>query len=301
MSSLKLIKSRIKSVKNTKKVTKTMELISAIKLQKAVDYALNVKKYSEELAKVAHKAGINYYQLQKEVNVSTDMPKSKLAIVISADRGLAGSYLGNLRRFLVEDFKVSGKADSVILVGKKLFGFLKKQEIKVDAVYKFSEYQDIEKLANDIFKLVYEKYEKNSITSAEIIFTKFHTISKQTIEKVSLISEFNNELEEESDEKEQIDMESSSDEVLDYLQSETLRLKIHSAIAGAIASEHLNRMIAMKNATEASQEIIDALQLIYNKTRQANITREIIEIISGMQDDEQIKNTVSINKIFLNL
>lgn len=303
MSSLKLIKNRIKSVKNTKKVTKTMELISAIKLQKAVDYALNVKKYSEELEKVAQKAGINNYKPKKEASVNTDMPKSKLSIVISSDRGLAGSYLGNLRRFIFEDFKINRKPDNVILVGKKLFGFLKKLEVCVDAVYKLSEYQDIEKLANDIFKLVYEKYETNSISSAEIIFTKFHTISKQTIEKVSLISdsEFNHELAQESHEKKQIDMESSTEEVIGYLRSETLRLAIHSAIAGAIASEHINRMIAMKNATEASQEIIDALQLIYNKTRQSNITKEIIEIISGMQDDEQIKNTVSINKIFLNL
>lgn len=298
MSSLKVIKSRIKSVKSTKKVTKTMELISAIKLQKAVDYAINVKKYSDELDIIANKAGVGSQPIFKESAKS----KSKLAIIISADRGLAGSYLGNLKRFLFKYFGTNTKPDSIIIIGKKLFSFLKKQGHVVEAVYKFSDHQDIEELANVVFQFVNEKLELNQLSSAEIIFTKFHTISKQTIEQVQLISkkdEDDNDLNEEYND--QVDLESSSDEVLNYLKSETLRIKIHSAIAGAIASEHLNRMIAMKNATEASQEIIDALQLVYNKTRQANITREIIEIISGMQDDEKVSNVVSINKIVLNL
>lgn len=295
MSSLKQIKTRIKSVKNTKKVTKTMELISAIKLQKAVDYALSIKRYSDELDSVVNK--VNIHEAQKKIFSSES--KNNLFIIISADRGLAGSYIGNLRRFLAQDF-LNEKPSEVILIGKKLFGFLNKVGVKVDSVYKYSENPELEQLADRIFKVIKQKIETGNIGQVNIIFTNFYTISKQVIEKVSL---FNNDDPANSEDEisNPIDFESSKQEVEEYLASEIVRVKIHSAIASGIASEHLSRMIAMKNATESSQDIIDALQLIYNKTRQANITREIIEIISGMQNEESsVVDIPRLNRLVLN-
>lgn len=296
MASLKQIKNRIKSVRSTKKVTKTMELISAIKLQKAVDYALNVKKYINELNVVAERVDIKATNLKRFRTESSN----NLLVIVSSDRGLAGSYIGNLRRFLQEYFKNHGKPEQVILVGKKLFGYLKKENLSVDAVYKYSEFSDLERLSNLIFQNIIDKINNNLIGSARIVYTKFHNISKQTIELEDLLPEIDENIEN-IEQFETVDIESSINEVEEYLSSEVIRVSIHSAIAGAVASEHLNRMIAMKNATEASQEIIDALQLVYNKTRQSNITREIIEIISGMQNEAEVDYTTSINKIKLNL
>lgn len=312
--SSKAIKTRIKSVKNTKKITKAMELVSAAKMRKAVDATLQARLY----ATLAQQLMERLSELQEpNYPLFEQRPVKKiLMILISSNRGLCGSFNGNVMKFgkrLLEDKKnlaahrgpdgkstPSGAADievDVLGIGRKSAAFAKKNDLELIEVYdSLGDSPDIED-AIHISKNVTEKFKTGRYDKVVVIFTHFASSLSQTVkvrqllpvakaEVDKLLSEFPNkahigELAPDNTPIETYFLEPSRDAIFDIVIPRLIDVQVYQALLESAASEHSARMVAMKNASEAASDMIDALTLAFNKARQAAITQEIAEIAGG--------------------
>ncbi|RMD77416.1 hypothetical protein D6810_01010 [Candidatus Dojkabacteria bacterium] len=282
MASLKQIKQRIKSVKDTKKVTKTMELISTVNFQKANNLINHVKEYSDELNKIRLSLGLDVDSLVRETFESQS--RRKLLVIVSSDRGFSGSFLPKIKKFIQLYIKEKGLADEVILLGKKLVSYLAKLSMTADEVIYFSSFKNYFNLAEEVFKLIRSKLEQKQIGSASVIYTKFESLSNQYVDEMVLFTDSSaGQREKTNSYIDNAIVEPDRKEVSEYLVNAVLKCNIYLAVVQSVASEHLSRMFAMKKATNAAQDMIAILQNLYNKTRQDLITKEIIEVISGMK------------------
>jgi len=199
---------------------------------------------------------------------------------------------------IIQEYLINNsKPSEIILVGKKLVPFLAKLSMPADLVYRFTDYKDLSVLANDIFKAIKIKFQNNQIGSAKVIFTKFESIGNQFVDQIVLIPKIVHDVDE-LERQDDMLLEPSKEDVSEYIINELVRTNIHFAMAESIASEYLSRMLAMKKATDAAQDIIEILQTYYNKTRQAQITKEITEIVAGMQNS--IENSVDLQSFDTN-
>ncbi len=283
-SSIKAIKTRISSVKNTKKITKAMQMIAATKLKKAAD----AMGRSQAFASLA----INFLgEISNSVKHKLLLPNSsnrELLIVISSNRGLCGSYNSNIFKKLASYVSKSQNAPrlDVIAVGKKAASFSKKLGLEVTAIYeklnenfKFEDSLPISLSAIEMF--LEQKY-----SSVKVIYTKFISGLKQSAEIVEILplsKGFIKQLEGESNKEiiKDFVFEPSKDQVLNYILPMILKLYFFQCILESTASEHSSRMIAMDSATNSASDMISFLTLEFNKTRQALITQEISEIVAG--------------------
>lgn len=307
MASLKQIKQRIRSVKDTKKITKTMELISTINFRKSNNLVNHAKQYFEELSQVLVSLGLDINSVINEVFELES--QRKLLVIVSSDRGFSGSFIPKIKRFVQSYINKKGTADEVVLVGKKLVSYLARLSMPADNVIYFSDYKDNFNLSDEVFKLIRDKLEQKQIGSASVIYTRFESVANQYVDEMVLFSNLAEGHGEIFNSNNSVIVEPNIGEVKEYLANEILRFNIYLAISQSVASEHLSRMFAMKKATNAAQDIISALQNLYNKTRQDLITKEIIEVISGMKHSlmpinssiKEEKDSVSYRlKLFLN-
>lgn len=288
MASRQQIKQRIGSVKNTKQITKAMQLVAASKLRRAQDAAAGPRAYAELaraiLARLRHIAGG-----ESEFRLFADRPvKNRLLMIITSDRGLAGAYNSNIIRRMIKELttdREKGIKTSVIVIGRQAAHAAGRiAGLDIHAVYQgLPDKPDADTL-RPILSTAVGLFANDQVDAVDIIYTKFiSTITQEVQAKRLLPAGLEAETATEAVEDGEATVEPSV-EVL--LQSATLRLldaQIYQALLEAAASEHSMRMLAMKNATDNASDIIDDLTLEYNNARQAAITQELAEITGGAE------------------
>jgi F-type H+-transporting ATPase subunit gamma len=288
MPSLKDLKNRIGSVKSTQKITSAMKMVAAAKLRKAQEQALASRPYTllmdKVVSKIASKTSGNSIDL---LTGKTDN-KTQLIVVFSADRGLCGGFNGSITRAVraeVKKLEQEGIQVKLLMVGKKSADALNREfghlfVERIDGNSAKPNYTDAEILAKKIITL----FENNEFGICKVIFNKFVSAITQEVTFKSLIPAEIQETEDETNDSNSIyEFEPSEEEILNDLLPRNLSTQLFSSQMESTASELAARMTAMDNATRNAGDMIDNLTLLYNRTRQAVITKELIEIISGAE------------------
>jgi F-type H+-transporting ATPase subunit gamma len=277
---------RIRSVKNTQQITRAMKFVAAARLRRAQEAALAARPYAKELARVLR--SIMSRIDQPEHPLLAHRPEEKiLVIVLTGERGLAGAFNSNILRKANEFFRPNrGKKFSVIPVGKKGRDALRKAGFHFPAEYVNVLAQVNFGTARDIASVVTELYAKEEADAVYIVFSEFKTVMTPNLVLDKLLPvEAMRADEESTSEKEsaQVDYiyEQPKEQLLDKLLPRYIETQILRAMLESSAAEHAARMTAMESATKNAGEVIEALTLHMNKVRQAAITKEIIEIVSG--------------------
>lgn len=294
MSNQKLIKNRIRSVKNTKKITKAMELVAASKMKRAVNATLSSRLYAnyswELLTSLSGKLEEITHPFFNENN---NVDKS-LLVLITSNRGLCGSYNSQAIKKSLILLKEKNNYD-IITVGKKGDGSMRR--IGQNIIASFLEIPDNATL-NDIrplSELITRKYKEGIYKDVRVIYTDFISALTQKASTRNLlpiskeeVSDMIESLGEERNKEKLVYsstpyiFEGDTDKLVEMLAEKLVRMQIYQMILESSASEQSSRMVAMKNASEAAGEMIDDLTLVFNKARQAGITQEISEISAGM-------------------
>ena len=288
MPSLKDLKNRIGSVKSTQKITSAMKMVAAAKLRKAQEQALASRPYTllmdKVVSKIASKTSGNSIDL---LTGKTDN-KTHLIVVFSADRGLCGGFNGSITRAVrteVKKLEQEGIQVKLLMVGKKSADALNREfghlfVERIDGNSAKPNYTDAEILAKKIITL----FDNNEFGVCKVIFNKFVSAITQEVTYKSLIPAEIQETEDDTNNSNSIyEFEPSEEEILNDLLPRNLSTQLFSSQMESTASELAARMTAMDNATRNAGDMIDNLTLLYNRTRQAVITKELIEIISGAE------------------
>ena len=277
---------RIRSVKNTQQITRAMKFVAAARLRRAQEAALAARPYAKELARVLR--SIMSRIDQPEHPLLAHRPEEKIpVIVLTGERGLAGAFNSNILRKANEFFRPNkGKKISVIPVGKKGRDALKKAGFRFPAEYVNVLARVNFGTARDIASVVTDLYAKEEVDSVYIVFSEFKTVMTPNLVLDKLLPVEATRAEEESaSEKDsaQVDYiyEQPKEQLLDKLLPRYIETQILRAMLESSAAEHAARMTAMESATKNAGDVIEALTLHMNKVRQAAITKEIIEIVSG--------------------
>ena len=287
MPSLKDLKNRISSVKSTQKITSAMKMVAAAKLRRAQDQALASRPYTSLMDKIVSK--ISSKATGTSINLLTGKPENKtqLLVVFSADRGLCGGFNGSITRSVkkeINDLQKNNVNVKLLMVGKKSADSLNREygNLFIDKIEGKSakpNYADAEVLATKIIDL----FENGDFGVCRVIYNKFVSAIAQEVTFKSLIPAEVQINEEDKDTASIYDFEPSEEEILTDLLPRNLATQLFSSQIESTASELAARMTAMDNATRNAGEMIDKLTLQYNRTRQAVITSELIEIISGAE------------------
>jgi len=294
MAGTKEIKRRIKSVKNTKKITKAMELVAASKMKRAVSNTLSSRLYAEYSWELLTSLSTKLEEITHPFFIENTKIEKSLLVLITSNRGLCGSYNSQAIKTALSIIKKSDKNLDIITVGKK--GDVAMQRIGQNIIASFVEFPDNAKL-NDIRPLsetITRKYKEGSYKNITIIYTDFISALTQKANAKNILPIRKEELKETIDnltnkkdkeiKKKEISyiFEGDTDTLIEMLAEKLVRMQIYQMILESNASEQSSRMVAMKNASEAAGEMIGDLTLVFNKARQAGITQEISEISAGM-------------------
>ena len=289
MPSLKDLKNRIGSVKSTQKITSAMKMVAAAKLRKAQEQAIASRPYCLSMEKIVSSLASKLIDNAPELLKGKKEIKKQLLVVFSADRGLCGGFNGSISRAVKLEVKKSkdlGIETKLLFVGRKSADTLKKdfQQHIVEIVTGNSTnpiYSDALSISSKIVDL----YQKDEFGSCKIIFNKFVSAITQEVTLKSLIPiETNNEDVSQNNQVSSVyEYEPSEEVILEELLNKNIATQLFSAQMESTASELAARMTAMDNATRNAGDLIDRLTLQYNRTRQAFITKELIEIISGAE------------------
>lgn len=290
----KAIRQKMKSIGNIKKITKTMEMVSVAKMKRSTQAASRGKAYarsiSDLMAHIAQQPRITHSLMQEKVNRDQISTRKELLIVISSNKGLAGSYNTNISKALGEHKKKSGCDIDCITLGKQSEKSARRNKLNV--VASFIHYS--EKSSSDEFlvlrDMVIEKFMNEDYDKVAVLYTEWKSAVsyKPYLQQILPIvpgSYRNFLLEEEANtlptDMREYTFEPNMQSVLDQLVPQAVALAIYHAFLEAQASEHSARMFAMKNANDNAGEILSDLTLFYNQARQAAITQEISEIVGG--------------------
>ncbi len=289
MATLDDLKKRIASVKSTQKITKAMKMVAAAKLRRAQENAEKGRPYSEKMNNIILNlsSGISDKENAPKLLSGTGEDKVHLCIVLTSDRGLCGGFNTNIIKKAKAYFqKISdeGKTLKIITVGSKGYDQLKrvyKDNIVERLSFKDSKtinYLDAEKVG----KMIIENFEKEEFDVCAIFYNKFKNVITQIPQEQQIIPLKTSEAEENSSE-DNYEFEPDEDEILSNLLPKNISTQIFKAMLENSASEQGSRMSAMDNATRNAGEMVDKLTIEYNRSRQAAITKELIEIISGAE------------------
>ena len=277
---------RIRSVKNTQQITRAMKFVAAARLRRAQEAALAARPYAKELARMLR--SIMSRIEQPEHPLLAHRPEQKiLVVVLTGERGLAGAFNSNILRKANEFFRPNkGKKLSVIPVGKKGRDALRKAGFHISAEYVNVLARVNFGTARDIASVVTDLYAKGEADSVYIVFSEFKTVMTPNLVLEKLLPVEAMRADQESAVEQtsaQVDYiyEQPKEKLLDKLLPRYIETQILRAMLESSAAEHAARMTAMESATKNAGDVIEALTLHMNKVRQAAITKEIIEIVSG--------------------
>jgi len=288
MASLDDLKKRIASVKSTQKITKAMKMVAAAKLRRAQESAEKGRPYSEKMNNIILNLSnsISDKENAPKLLSGTGNDKVHLCVVMTSDRGLCGGFNSNIIKKAKSYFSrilEEGKELKIITVGSKGNDQLKRvygNRIIENISFKESKnanYFDADKVG----KLIIEKFEAGEFDVCTIFFNQFKNVITQ-IPQAQQVIPLNNEVNQNSSD-ESYEFEPEEDEILSNLLPKNISTQIFKAMLENSASEQGSRMSAMDNATRNAGEMVDKLTIEYNRSRQAAITKELIEIISGAE------------------
>ena len=293
MPSLKDLRNRISSVKSTKKITSAMKMVAAAKLKRAQDNAERSRPYAEKMKQVVSSLTnkINQSNFKFGKKITSNSNKTVLLLVCSADRGLCGGFNGSIIKFtkkLINKLSNNGYTVKFIFIGKKAYQALKRlhSQSTLENISDFANPSIKFEIASSVRDQVLELFDSREISECHLIYTKFKSAISQTVEAQKLLpveSESDIDNEENKKTNTSYDYEPSEEVLLDEIIPRNIAIQIHSGLLENLASEQGSRMTAMDNATRNANDMIDNLTLFYNRSRQALITKELIEIISGAE------------------
>jgi len=289
MASLDDLKKRISSVKSTQKITKAMKMVAAAKLRRAQENAEKGRPYSDKMNNIILNLsnGITDKENAPKLLAGSGDNKIHLCIVLTSDRGLCGGFNTNIIKKAKSYFQKilnEGKTIKIITVGSKGYDQLKrvyKDNIIEKISFKDSKtinYLDAEKVG----KIIIDNFEKKEFDVCTIFYNQFKNVITQIPQEQQIIPLKTSEVEGESSE-DNYEFEPEEDEILSNLLPKNISTQIFKAMLENSASEQGSRMSAMDNATRNAGEMVDKLTIEYNRSRQAAITKELIEIISGAE------------------
>lgn len=280
-ANMKAVKRRIKSVESTKQITKAMQLVASSKLRRAKEKADHVQPYFNTLYETM--CDISSDKLVRSMFLSEQIRKTTLLIVIAGDRGLAGGFNHNVLKLATSratEIKESGREVKILAIGKKSIEFFEKRGYKVVKSY-FGIFDNTpEEVLEEISRFIISQMKMQEIGSVELVYTTF--VSTLTQEPMNIpVFPIETIPENITAAKGVTVYEPSPEELFDSLVPLYLSGMIYSAIVDSYASELAARRNAMENATDNADEMISTLSLQYNRARQAQITQELTEIVSG--------------------
>jgi F-type H+-transporting ATPase subunit gamma len=288
MASGKELRSKIKSVENTKKITKAMEMISVSKMRKAQERMRAARPYSDKVRNIATnlgKANPEYVHPFMKPNAA----KSVGFIVVTTDKGLCGGLNTNLFRAVtikLRGVQAAGNSPVSVAIGSKGLGFLGRIGAKVVShVTHLGDKPHLDKLIGPV-KVLLDAYVKGEVSAVYVCYNKFVSTMKQEPVVEQLLPLSAEKMEQQSkasgaDPSWDYIYEPDAPTVIDELLVRYAEAMVFQAVAENMASEHAARMVAMKAATDNAGNVIAELKLVYNKTRQAAITKELSEIVAG--------------------
>lgn len=286
MANIKDLKKRIKSTKNTFKITSAMKLVSAAKLAKVQGKILGFKPYSQELDQTVRTVAALSSDYQHEFLAEKKDNNRSVLLVVSSDKGLCGSYNSQLYK-RVKNFLATTTEDvRVYFIGKKVRDLLSKEKINAGKTFTYEKQEPTFQEAKDITAELAEMFLTGEVGKVYIAYNSF--ISAIEFEShVQTILPFGGDQKEQEKLREDFPSdfkyEPSAKEILDELIPEVLNTTVYTNLMEAIASEHGSRMTSMENASKNCKEMIRKLTLKMNKLRQAAITTELIEVVSGAE------------------
>ena len=289
MASLDDLKKRIASVKSTQKITKAMKMVAAAKLRRAQESAENGRPYSEKMNNVILNLsnGVSDKENAPKLLSGTGNDKVHLCVVMTSDRGLCGGFNSNIIKKAKSYFSKivsEGKELKIITVGSKGNDQLKRMygdKIIENVSFKNSKnanYFDADKVG----KIIIDKFENSQFDICTIFYNQFKNVITQ-IPQAQQIIPLNTKDSKDKTSEESYEFEPDEDEILSNLLPKNISTQIFKAMLENSASEQGSRMSAMDNATRNAGEMVDKLTIQYNRSRQAAITKELIEIISGAE------------------
>ena len=281
MANILSIKRRMQTAQNVSKTTRAMQMIAASKLKRAQERALSSRYYVEKLTSVTKNLSERVSEEEKReyMKIKSGSEK-KLLIVISPDKGLCGGLITNLTKELLADNTDSNQKEYVV-IGKKLEKTVSRLGKDMIAFFEFGTILPSFDIIYPIAKIIDDEFLSGKVSEVKILYSHFMTVFTQ-VPKVSTLLPIKIE-ESPTDKKAQNSMlfEPAPKEILPTILRHYLEMSLYQFILESYASEQAARMVAMKNATENAQEIIDYLRLEYNKQRQEKITNEILDIGSA--------------------
>ncbi|MCD6027057.1 MAG: atpG [Solimicrobium sp.] len=281
----KEIRGKIKSVENTKKITKAMEMVAASKMRKAQDRMRAARPYSEKIRIITANLSQANQEYKHPFLVTQSQSKAVGIIVVTTDKGLCGGMNTNVLRLVTNKLReVEGHGCKIqaVAIGNKGLGFLNRIGAKVPAhVVHLGDTPHLEKLIGPV-KVLLDAYQEGQLDAVYLCYTKFINTMKQepTVEQLLPLTADRLTLKP-SEQAWDYLYEPDPQSVIDELLVRYVEALIFQSVAENMASEQSARMVAMKSATDNAGNVINELKLIYNKTRQAAITKELSEIVAG--------------------
>ena len=290
MPSLDDLKKRIKSVKSTQKITKAMKMVAAAKLRKAQENAERSRPYSQKMQNIILNLtkSINDKDNAPKLLTGTGKDKTYLCVVLTADRGLCGGFNSNICKLAKSNFKnfiEQGKDLKIITAGTKGFDQIKREYGKyIIKKFSFKEkkqitFHEAEIVGSEIINL----FNKNQFDKCILFYNNFKNVITQIPQSLQIIPADNKSIENEKENSFSYEFEPEEDEILEDLLPKNISTQVFRAFLENAASEQGSRMTAMDNATRNAGDLVDKLTINYNRSRQASITKELIEIISGAE------------------
>jgi F-type H+-transporting ATPase subunit gamma len=284
MAAGKEIRGKIKSVENTKKITKAMEMVAASKMRKAQDRMRAARPYAEKVRQITgnlSKANPEYTHPFMETNDA----KTAGFVVVTTDKGLCGGLNTNVLRAVTNELKAlqaKGESAEVVAIGNKGLGFMNRIGAKVVShVTGLGDTPHLEKLIGPV-KVLLDAYTEGRIKSVHVVYTRFINTMKQEAVVQQLLPLNAETLQDGAGGRDwDYIYEPDAPTVIDELLLRYIEAQVYQAVAENMASEQSARMVAMKAATDNAGNVISELKLVYNKTRQAGITKELSEIVAG--------------------
>ena len=289
MPSLKDLKTRINSVKSTQKITSAMKMVAAAKLRRAQDSAEKGRPYADRMQQIVNSLARKADPISApQLLVGNGKDNTHLLVVVSADRGLCGGFNGAITRQTrteVARLRGEGKTVKLLMVGRKSADALRRElgDSYIDSLEGIQgtavEYAD----AASIGETVRNGFEAGEFDVCTVIFNKFKSAISQEVTLKRLIPAEVGEDTQDDDAGVSYEYEPDEEELLAAVLPRNISTQVYSALLESSAAELAARMTAMDNATRNAGDLIERLTLVYNRTRQATITKELIEIISGAE------------------
>ena len=292
MANARALDKRRKSVRNIRKITRTMELIATACFKKAMDRAMAATAYTDRITQVVSDLAQSGLELNHPLLETRETTDNATLLVLTANRGLCGGYNGNMlrsalprRKELTEQFENLQMEVS----GRRGIAGLRYRGIEIDETYtQFNDqpkYEEVEPIANrflDMFRL-------GQIDRLDVVYTRFISVSRQqavveTLLPLGSISENDGQQTQQgSGTQSSFEFIPSAESILEEVVPESFRVRLFKCFLDAAVSEQVSRMVAMKSATENASDMIKQLSMTYNRARQSQITNEIMEIIGGVE------------------